>query len=51
MGSAALETMRLGNPAARALPLLQLLAFGRSGSVALALPNNNGVTLQLDMDQ
>lgn len=51
MQQSALEAMRMGNPAARALPLLQLLAYGRSGSVALALPNNNAVTIQLDMDK
>lgn len=50
MQSAVLEALRLGNPAARALPLLQLLAYRHSGSVALALPNNNGVAIQLDMD-
>jgi len=31
----ALEAMRLGNPAARALPLLELLAADRTGEVAL----------------
>ena len=31
----ALEAMRLGNPAARALPLLELLATDRTGEVAL----------------
>jgi hypothetical protein len=51
MNLAALETMRLGNPAARALPLLQLLAYRRSGSVALSLPNNSSVELQLEIDQ
>lgn len=49
MQHAELEAMRMGNPAARALPLLQLLAYGRTGSVALALPNA-GVAIQLDMD-
>lgn len=49
MHPSALETMRAGNPAARALPLLQLLAYRRSGSVALSLPNNSGMELQLDM--
>jgi len=49
MNEAALEAMRTGNPAARALPLLQLLAYQRSGSVALSLPNNS-VELQLEMD-
>ncbi len=50
MNGAALEAMRVGNPAARALPLLQLLAYGRSGSVALALPNQRSIALQLDME-
>jgi hypothetical protein len=39
MEHAALEALRLSNPAARALPLLRLLAAGRSGTVLL---DNNG---------
>lgn len=35
LGDAALEAARRGNPALRALPLLQLLAHGRSGRVVL----------------
>lgn len=50
MPHAELEAMRMGNPAARALPLLQLLAYGRAGSVALSLPNNS-LEIQLDMDK
>lgn len=50
MNEAALETMRAGNPAARALPLLQLLAYRRNGSVGLSLPNNSKLELQLDME-
>jgi hypothetical protein len=49
MNEAALEAMRVGNPAARALPLLQLLAYRRSGSVALSLPNG-AVEIHLEMD-
>ncbi len=41
MQPAALEVLRVGNPAGRALPLLQLLAYGRAGSVTLALPNQS----------
>jgi Beta-ketoacyl synthase, N-terminal domain len=41
-----LEALRLGNPAARALPLLQLLAT-QSGQVILALPNHNQLLIQL----
>ncbi len=44
---AALEAMRMGNPAARALPLLLQLARRQSGSAVLQLPNNNRVALQL----
>jgi hypothetical protein len=33
----ALEQLRLGNPAARALPLMQMLALQRFGSVVLPL--------------
>ena len=36
LAHAALETLRLGNPAARALPVLQLLAGATSGNVLLA---------------
>ncbi len=50
MNGIALEAMRMGNPAARALPLLQLLACGHSGSVALALPKHASVAIKLDMD-
>jgi len=35
LASAALETIRLGNPAARALPLLDMLASRRAGTVVL----------------
>jgi hypothetical protein len=50
MNESALEVMRSGNPAARALPLLQLLAYGRSGSIALSLPNDASVEIHLEMD-
>jgi hypothetical protein len=50
MNESALEAMRSGNPAARALPLLQLLAYRRSGSVALSLPNNASIEIHLEME-
>jgi len=37
LDEAALEQLRLGNPAARALPLIQMLALQRFGSVVLPL--------------
>lgn len=36
MADAALEVLRLGNPAARALPLLQQLALGQSAEICVA---------------
>jgi hypothetical protein len=42
-----LETLRLGNPAARALPLLQALARGRDASVCLPLASQQGVRVHL----
>lgn len=39
----ALEVLRLGNPAARILPLLQLLARGESGNAVLPAPGRNVV--------
>jgi hypothetical protein len=36
LADAALETLRLGNPACRALPLLRLLALAQAGEVCLA---------------
>lgn len=41
----ALEALRQGNPAARALPLLQVLAQGRGGSVVL--PGGDGPPLRV----
>ncbi|MGE0115906.1 MAG: beta-ketoacyl synthase chain length factor [Steroidobacteraceae bacterium] len=49
MQDAALEALRLSNPAARALPLLLPLARQQSGSAALQLPGNS-MAIQLDMD-
>lgn len=43
MATPALETLRLSNPAARALPLLQLLAEQRSGTIVL--PRAGGARL------
>ena len=37
LDEAALEQLRLGNPAARALPLLQTLALQRFGTVVLPM--------------
>jgi hypothetical protein len=51
MQSAALETLRKGNPAGRALPLLQLLAQQRAGSVALSLPQQRTLIVNLNMEQ
>ena len=42
-----LEALRLGNPAARALPLLQLLAKGDSGE--LVLPSVDGIQLSIQV--
>ncbi|MGC3979821.1 MAG: beta-ketoacyl synthase chain length factor [Steroidobacteraceae bacterium] len=49
MQQAELEALRLGNPAARALPLLQLLAYGRPGSVTLALPNDGVIAINMEV--
>jgi len=48
-GDAALEALRLSNPAARALPLLQLIARKQSGVVTLASTGSRNVQLQLHM--
>jgi hypothetical protein len=45
--NAGLEKLRLGNPAARALPLLELVASQENGNVILALPGDSA--LQLDV--
>jgi hypothetical protein len=42
-----LEPLRLGNPAARALPLLQLLARGSAGRVVL--PMNGDTRLAVEV--
>ena len=43
-----LETLRMTNPAARALPLLSLLAKGEDGEVILQMPHGN-IALHLKM--
>jgi hypothetical protein len=43
--NAALEPLRVGNPALRALPLLELLAARRAGSVALRLAGEACITV------
>ncbi len=48
MACPALEQIRLANPAARSLPLLESLAMGRTQS--LLLPSVNGGCLALDLD-
>lgn len=47
LDDAALELHRSGNPALRALPMLQLLAYGRSGRVVL--PNSGGLNLAVEV--
>lgn len=47
----ALEPLRRANPAARSLPLLELLARGDSGSVAFACANQLSLELQVQMLQ
>ncbi len=47
MTDAQLETLRLGNPAARALPLLQCLARGESGAVLLDGAGDHSLRLEL----
>lgn len=44
-----LESLRIANPAARALPLLSLLAQRRSGAVILARSQNAGLSVELRM--
>ncbi|MGD9842676.1 MAG: beta-ketoacyl synthase chain length factor [Steroidobacteraceae bacterium] len=46
-----LEALRLGNPAARALPLLQLLANQQTGIVVLSLPNATSVAVHVVDDR
>ncbi len=43
----ALEALRLANPAARSLPLLELIAQGRAGSLAFACTNQLSLELQV----
>jgi hypothetical protein len=43
----ALEQLRLGNPAARALPLIQMLAQQRTGSVVLPLREGANLGIEL----
>jgi hypothetical protein len=51
MQSGALEALRMGNPAGRALPLLQLLARQHAGSVALNLPQHRTLIIHLNMER
>lgn len=44
---AALETLRLGNPAARSIPLLELLAQQRDGQVSLATAGGQGLLVEI----
>jgi hypothetical protein len=44
-----LEPLRLGNPAARALPLLEALARGRDASVCLPLSSPQGLQVDLKL--
>lgn len=43
----ALEQLRLANPAARSLPLLELIAQGTGGSLVFACDNQSALTLQV----
>lgn len=43
----ALEALRLANPAARCLPLLELVAQGRTGSLVFACANQQSLQLQV----
>ncbi len=43
-----LESIRLGNPAARSLPLLQLLALGGSDRVVLPYTSRSGLAVELN---
>jgi len=47
VGEAALEQLRLGNPAARALPLLESLALGRFGRVVLPMGPRANLAVEL----
>lgn len=48
MEDAALEGLRTGNPAGRALPLLRLLARRESGRVVLPWVSGNGLAVEID---
>lgn len=43
----ALEALRLGNPATRSLPLLQMLARGQSGRAILPASNGNALAVEI----
>ena len=47
MADAGLEALRLSNPAARALPLLQLLAQGRAGTLHAENAGGGALRMQL----
>lgn len=49
MNDSGLETLRTGNPAARSLPLLQLLATDTSGTVYLPYPHRQSLKLDLTL--
>ncbi len=46
-GNAALEAMRLANPAARSLPLLEILARSESGAVTFSNRNHTSLTIEV----
>jgi hypothetical protein len=47
MPDLALDALRLGNPALRALPLLRALALGDPAVIGLALPSNQGLRVEI----
>ncbi len=49
MGDAALENLRLCNPAARCLPLFALLASGKPGTIMLNGAGDYSLKLDLDL--
>ncbi len=46
--SAELETIRTGNPAARALPLLELISRKKSGTLVIDAPGNSSLQLAIE---
>jgi hypothetical protein len=47
MPDLALDALRLGNPALRALPLLRALALGDPAVIGLALPSSQGLRVEI----